>query len=134
MTLRRIVLQCLIATALLFTATSVWAHHSTTAVFEMQERVSWQGTLTKVDWVNPHVQFYMDVTGGDGKVVPWQFETNPPAWFRRVKVQRKDFVDAIGGTLTVEGAPPKDKAQNYGYVLKITFPDGHSMEFVRPDR
>ena len=49
-TLRSTGLQCLIATGLLLTATSLWAHHSTTAVFEMQERVSWQGTLTKVDW------------------------------------------------------------------------------------
>ena len=61
------------------------AHHSTTAEFDVTHRMTLTGTLTKVDWVNPHIVVFM--SGKDNTA--WKFESNPPAWFRRVGVRAR---------------------------------------------
>ncbi len=114
-------------------ALPVSAHHSTTAEFDVQHRMTVSGTLTKVDWVNPHIVVFLDAQGdkGPGSTAAWKFESNPPAWFRRVGVSRADFAKAIGQKVTVEGNRAKDGSL-YGYLLKITYADGNSLELVIP--
>jgi hypothetical protein len=106
------------------------AHHSTTAEFDVAHRMTLSGTLTKVDWVNPHIVVFVDAKGEKG-AESWKFESNPPAWFRRVGVSRADFAKAIGQTVTVEGNRAKDGSL-YGYLVKITYADGNSLELVAP--
>ena len=103
-----------------------FAHHSPSAEFDVTHRMTLSGTLTKVDWVNPHIVVFLDA----GKEA-WKFESNPPAWFRRVGVSRADFAKAIGQKVTVEGNRSKDGSL-YGYLLKITYADGNSLELVPP--
>ena len=50
------------------------AHHSPSAIFDMKMRVPLKGSVTKVDWINPHIVVYMDVKGDDGKVENWKFD------------------------------------------------------------
>jgi len=107
-----------------------FAHHSTTAEFDVAHRMTISGTLTKIDWVNPHIVVFIDAKGQGGNEA-WKFESNPPAWFRRVGVSRADFAKAIGLTVTVEGNRAKDGSL-YGYLLKITYADGNSLELVVP--
>lgn len=107
-----------------------FAHHSTTAEFDVQHRMTVSGTLTKIDWVNPHIVVFVDAKGDKGNE-SWKFESNPPAWFRRVGVSRADFAKAIGQKVTVEGNRAKDGSL-YGYLLKITYADGNSLELVIP--
>jgi len=121
-----------IALTILFAAGSLWAHHSPSAIFEMSKRVTMTGTLTKVDWVNPHIVVNLDVKGDDGKVEAWKFESNPPTWFKKVGVGRIDFAQAIGQAVTVEMVRAKDGSP-YGYLQKITLPDGNSMELVNAE-
>ena len=108
-----------------------FAHHSTTAEFDVAHRMTLSGTLTKVDWVNPHIVVFIDAKSDGGGNAAWKFESNPPAWFRRVGVSRVDFAKAIGQTVTVEGNRAKDGSL-YGYLLKITYADGNSLELVAP--
>jgi hypothetical protein len=108
-----------------------FAHHSTTAEFDVAHRLTLSGTLTKVDWVNPHIVVFIDAKSESGASAGWKFESNPPAWFRRVGVSRVDFAKAIGQTVTVEGNRAKDGSL-YGYLLKITYADGNSLELVAP--
>ena len=117
----------------LLAAAILLGHHSTTAEFDVAHRMTLSGTLTKVDWVNPHIVVFIDAKGGAGAAGngAWKFESNPPAWFRRVGVSRADFAKAIGQTVTVEGNRAKDGSQ-YGYLLKITYADGNSLELVVP--
>lgn len=107
---------------------SAWAHHSPSAIFDMTKKVNVTGTLTKVDWVNPHIVVLMDVQK-DGATESWKFESNPPAWFRQVGVTRNDFAKALGQTVTVEVVKAID-GSHYGYMQKITMPDGTAMELV----
>jgi hypothetical protein len=110
--------------AVLLASASLWAHHSTTAEFDVAKRLTLSGTLTKVDWVNPHIVVFIDAKGE-----AWKFESNPPAWFKRVGVNRADFAKAIGQAVTVESNRAKD-GSTYGYLLKISFADGNSLELV----
>jgi len=124
--LRHALSACLIA-SLLFLAVPAHAHHSPSAVFDMEHRFTLTGTLTKVDWINPHIEVYLDAKKDDGSVENWKFESNPPSWFRRVNLAREDFAKAIGQTVTVQGVRAKAGGL-YGYLLKINFADGTSIE------
>ncbi len=115
----------------LFAAGSVWAHHSPSAIFDMAKKFTLTGTLTQVEWINPHIVVAMEAKKDDGSVETWKFESNPPSWFRRVGVARDSFAKAIGQTVTVEGVRAKNGVL-YGYLQKITFPDGNSLELVVP--
>jgi len=116
----------LLVAACLAVTGSLWAHHSPSAIFDMSKKFTLTGTVTKVEWVNPHIVVYMDAkeTGE-----AWQLESNPPAWFRRVGVGRADFAKAIGQTVTIEGVRAKDGSL-YGYLQKITMPDGTALELA----
>ncbi len=112
--------------AVLLCAASLFAHHSPSAIFDMKKKVSLKGTVTKVDWVNPHIVVYMDAKGDDGSVENWKFESNPPRWFTKVGVVRADFAAATGETVTVEIVRAIDGSK-YGYLQKITFPNGNQI-------
>src|SRR5580692_5567153 len=113
----------LLGIALLAPGVALVAHHSPSAIFNMKQKVTIKGTLTKVDWVNPHIVMFMDAKGDDGNVVNWKFESNPPRWFTKVGVTRADFAAAIGQPVTVEIVAAIDGSK-YGYLQKITFPNG----------
>ena len=109
-------------------AGSLWAHHSTSAVFDMNKKIQVTGTLTKVEWINPHISIFMEAKGEHG-VEAWRFEGSPPAWFRRVGVNKNDIAKAQGQMITVDGVKAKDGSL-YGYLQKITFADGSTLETV----
>ena len=114
--------------ALLATA-SIQAHHSPSAIFDMSKHVTVTGTLTRVEWVNPHIVLLMDAKGESGKVEQWKFESNPPSWYKSVGLARADFAKAIGQTISVEAVKARDGSL-YGYMDKIKLPDGTSYELV----
>ena len=58
-------------------AGSAWAHHNMTAIFDFNDRVMLSGTLTKVDWRNPHIELVVDAKSGD-QVQSWSLEGPPP--------------------------------------------------------
>ena len=119
----------LLALMILLVTVSLWAHHSPSAIFDMSKRIGMSGTLTKIDWINPHIVVYIEAKAEDGKAASWVFESNPPAWFRRVGVGRADFAKSIGQAVKVEGVGAKDHSL-YGYLQKITFADGTSLELT----
>jgi hypothetical protein len=127
--LRYTIPAVLIFVTVLFAAGPLPAHHSPSAVFDMEKRFTVAGTLTQVDWINPHIVVFMDAKKEDGSVETWKFESNPPSWFRRVGLARNDIAKGLGQTVTVEGARAKNGSL-YGYLLKITFVDGNSLELL----
>jgi len=116
----------LLGIAMLVPCASLLAHHSPSAIFDMNKKVPLKGSVTKVDWVNPHIVIYMDAKRDDGNVESWKFESNPPRWFTKVGVTRADFAEAIGQTVTVEVLQAQDGSK-YGYLRKITFPNGNQI-------
>ena len=116
----------LLGLAMLVPGVSLFAHHSPSAIFNMKQKVTIKGTLTKVDWVNPHIVMFMDAKGDDGNVVNWKFESNPPRWFTKVGVTRADFASSVGQVVSVEVVTAIDGSK-YGYLQKITFPNGNQI-------
>ena len=119
---------CASLLCLLALAGTALAHHAPSAIFDMKKKVNMTGTLTEVNWVNPHIVVMIDVKN-NGVTETWKFESNPPAWFRQVGVSRNDFAKAIGQQVTVETVNAIDGSK-YGYMQKITLPDGTSMELI----
>jgi hypothetical protein len=117
---------CLVLAAFLGSG-GLWAHHSPSAEFDMSKSFSVSGTLTKVDWINPHIMMMLVVNGEE-----WKFESNPPAWFRRVGIARADFADAIGQEISVEGVRARDGSK-FGYMLRAKFASGRALELVREE-
>jgi hypothetical protein len=105
--------------------TSLSAHHSFAAEFDINKPVTLSGTVTKVEWVNPHVFVFLDVKDASGKVTPWSLSSFGPGAARRAGVTRASF--GQGQTVTVLGYHAKD-GSNFAFMRKMTFADGHSVE------
>jgi hypothetical protein len=104
--------------------TAVEAHHSFSAEFDSTKPVKVTGTVTKVEWQNPHIWYYVDVKDADGTVVNWAFSGGAPGQLMRRGVQRNSIQP--GMVVTVEGFLAKDAAHNAN-GSKVTFPDGRAV-------
>ena len=94
---------------LIITAAPVMAHHSFAAEYDSKRPVTLKGVVTKVDWTNPHVYFYMDVTDEGGTVTNWAFEMGPPGLLQRAGWNRNLL--KVGDEVTVEGTLAKDNSK-----------------------
>ena len=112
-----------------FVTAPLQAHHSPSAIFDMSKKISVTGTLTRVDWINPHIVLAVEAKAEGGKVEHWTFQSNPPSWYKSVGLARADFAKAIGQTITVQAVKARDSSL-YGYMDRIKLPDGTSYELV----
>ena len=103
----------------------LWAHHSITAEFDTSKSFTVKGTLTKIEWVNPHAYVYLDSKDDKGVVTSYSFETGPPGNLRRSGVLRTMF--SVGDAVTIEAFAAKDGGKNLGLVKTFTFADGHKI-------
>jgi Family of unknown function (DUF6152) len=109
----------------LMTATS-FAHHSFTAEYQVGKEFKVTGVLTRVEWINPHIQFYVDAKDQNGNVVTWNFSGLPPNMLHRHGVTRSMF--KVGETITVTGVPYKDNSKMKGYGKSFKYlSDGHEI-------
>jgi hypothetical protein len=106
-------------------AMPVWAHHSITAEFDTSKSFTVQGTLTKIEWVNPHAYVYLDSKDDKGVVTSYSFETGPPGNLRRAGVLRTMFV--VGESVTIEAYAAKDGSRHLGLVKAYHFADGRNI-------
>ena len=111
-----------IAMGVMLAGGTAGAHHNNTR-FDPEKRVTRTGTLSKLDWRNPHVYLYMDARNDQGQVETWSLECQPPNFFATRNIRKADFERIIGQSVTVEVRPARDGSPN-GVLRKITFPDG----------
>ena len=90
----------------LATAALLFAHHSFAAEFDANKRVTLKGTVTKVDWRNPHIYVYLNVKDDTGKVTEWACEGGPPNVLLRQGWTRNSVKE--GDEVTIDGAVAKD--------------------------
>ena len=100
----------------------VLAHHSRSEIDETK-RVTLTGTLIRVDWRNPHVEFSVEAKGEDGRVVSWSIESGAPSALALRKITKAMFAEAAGKAVSVEVSTARDGSP-FGTCWKITFPNG----------
>jgi hypothetical protein len=102
----------------------VYAHHSAVAEYDLEKPVKVQGTVTRVEWSNPHIWFYVDVKNPDGSVTNWGFSGGAPGVLQRRGISRTALKP--GDVVKVEGFRAKDGSSN-GSGNTVTFEDGRRV-------
>src|SRR5438477_5945991 len=102
----------------------VAAHHSFAAQYDREQPVTLVGPVTKVDWINPHARFFVDVKDASGKVVNWEVELGPPAGLMRRGWSRNTL--KVGEAVTVNGFLAKD-GSSLTNAQTVTLSDGRKV-------
>ena len=109
---------------ILLSVVATFAHHAFNAEYDANKLTRWAGTVTKVEWTNPHARFYVDVKDESGTATNWNFELGSTVQLRRQGWSRDSLKP--GDQITVEGYPAKDGAK-LASAKKVTFADGHTV-------
>ena len=100
------------------------AHHSFAAEFDATKPLKLTGTVTKIEWMNPHAYFYIDVKDESGKVINWGMEMGSPNGLMRQGWSRNSM--KIGQEVTVEGSRAKD-GSNIGNARSVMLTGGQKL-------
>jgi Family of unknown function (DUF6152) len=119
----RLVLSAAAALAAVVLAGAAWAHHNMSAMFDFNDRVTLTGTLTKIDWRNPHIGLTVDVKGTGKETQSWAIEGPSPSFFRTRDVNKANVDAALGKSVTFDASRARDGSLA-GLLRTMTLPDG----------
>ena len=114
----------LAALGMVLLSTQAAAHHSFAAEFDADAPIELTGTVTKVEWANPHTFFYIDVSESTGKIDNWALELGSPNGLMRRGWTRNSM--KIGDTVTVTGWRAKDGSRK-GNARSVTMSSGQKL-------
>ena len=106
---------------------SASAHHALQAQFDTQKPLTIKGSLARVDWVNPHAYFWLDVKDASGQSKQWGCETVGPAALRQAGFLRGPASFRVGETYSFEGFAARDGSERI-FTTAVHFPDGRKIQ------
>ena len=115
---------CIVGLAICAAATSVSAHHAFAAEFDAKKSVSFKGTVTKMEWINPHTWLHVDVKKPDGTVENWAIEAGTPNVLFRRGFTKESLLP--GTEVVIEGYQAKDGSRRAN-GRNLTLPDGKML-------
>lgn len=121
---RKLTVIVMMAGLWLAAATSVRAHHAFAAEFDAKKPVHFEGTITRMEWTNPHVWLHMDVKKPDGSVESWAFEAGTPNVLFRRGFTKESLLP--GTKVVVDGYQAKNGLRRAN-GRDLTFPDGKKL-------
>lgn len=121
---RKLVLALAVVGLLFAISVPVLAHHAFGAEFDPNRPLILRGTVTKVEWVNPHTWIHLEVTGEDGSKEGWMVEGGTPNTLLRRGVTKQSLLP--GTEIVVDGYQSKDRS-NRANGRDVTFPDGRKL-------
>jgi len=104
------------------------AHHSVGGEFDSHRKVTLSGVVSQVEWANPHIYLHFAVREPSGAITEWRLETVPVAMMRKAGLSKAQLMSNAQNA-TVDINPARDGTQHMGYLLKITYADGHHYQF-----
>jgi hypothetical protein len=122
-------LLALAGAALAAVTGSSGAHHSVAGQFDSAQRATITGTVTKVDWINPHVYIHLSVVDDRGEVTTWRLESLPTAMLRKAGLT-SELIKGDGQKVTADAILARDGTQHLAWLLKLTYEDGHYYQLV----
>jgi hypothetical protein len=111
-------------------AAPVLAHHSLAGQFDVDKSVHISGTVSRIEWANPHVYIYVDVKEAGGAIGTWKLESLPVAMMRKAGLSKQELM-ADGKTVEIDAHPARNGTPRLGYMLFIQFPDGRHVQFSK---
>jgi hypothetical protein len=117
-------MSSLLACVPLAAAAPAFAHHSFAAEYDAAKPVTLTGTVTKVEWTNPHARFYINVKNDDGTTTNWNLELASPNYLKRAGWSSASLKQ--GDTVTIEGSLARSGA-NMANARAVTLADGHRV-------
>jgi hypothetical protein len=109
----------------LVSAVPLLGHHSAASAYDTAKKITLRGTVTKLEWQNPHVFYYLDVAGQDGKVTNWSIEASTPNQLYRAGWRKDDL--KIGEMVTVENSSPARSGLPKAYGGTLTLANGRKV-------
>lgn len=114
-----------LSSSVLLGAASLLAHHSAASAYDTDKKVTFKGTVTKLEWKNPHVFYYIDVVDQSGTVTNWAIEGSTPNQLYRAGWRKSDL--NVGDTITVTGSSPARNGTPKSYGGIVTLADGRRV-------
>jgi hypothetical protein len=111
--------------AVLLGAGPLLAHHSAASAYDTAKKITMKGTVTKVEWKNPHVFYYIDVADGSGTPANWAIEASTPNQLYRNGWRKDDL--KIGDAVTVVNSSPARNGTKKAYGGTLTLADGRKV-------
>jgi hypothetical protein len=108
---------------------SAGAHHSVAGQFDNSKHTKITGTISKIDWINPHTYIYLDVKDDKGTVTTWRLESLPTAMLRKAGLTSEMLI-AGGATVTADALMARDGSAHLAWLLKLTYEDGHFYQLA----
>jgi len=114
-----------VSCGVLVSAVSLLAHHSAATAYDTDSKITLRGTVTKLEWKNPHIFYYLDVADASGTVTNWAVEGSTPNQLYRSGWRKDDL--KIGAAVTLTNSSPARNGLPKAYGGTLTLADGRRL-------